>query len=252
MLTGKTVIVVGGAGAIGTTTCELFAQHHANVVVADFNLKGARDLADRLSQTGATAVAMGIDVSDASQVQSVVEQTMKRFGRLDGFVNLAAALAGEDGIFYDTDAVGVPKRVWDKTMAVDLEGAWHCTRFAVEAMLASGGGSLVHVTSTASFNPPEGRFFAFAVARAGVNQMVRHVARSYRTQRIRCNAAALGPIDTDALWRNSGLVRPADIETSTEYGRTIDVANVLLFLVSDMSRHVNGERIVVSGGTVLS
>ena len=246
-LNDKTSIVVGSATGIGAATARLMAAEGSRVVLGDTNFEGAQKKAAEIKQAGGEALAIKADIADEADVSQMVTQTLEVFGGINVLFNNAAALAPEV-IWPDsqTDAASLELDIWDRTMAVNLRGYLLCMKYVIPEMLKLGGGSIVNTSSIASLaaEPVRG---AYAVSKAGVNQLSKHIATAYGKRGIRCNAVAPGCINTNRATEKMYQAFIPHLLTPG-LGSTENVARVVVFLASDDAAYVTGQVIQVDGG----
>jgi len=249
-LGGKVVAVAGGAGGIGTATCLRLAEEGAVVVVGDRDAAAASAVASRIGDLGGKALGLGVDVSDEASVGAFFDAAVAFNGGIDG-VHVNAADLAPAVIGSDTDAVDIDLGVFDHTFSVNLRGHLLCTRRAVPLLLARGGGPISYTSSIAAFMGEPARP-AYAVAKAGINALVRHVASRWGREGIRANAVAPGLVITPtvAAMGDTDVQRYALARTpSTRLGRPEDIAAMIAMLQSDDGAWINGQVISVDGGT---
>jgi NAD(P)-dependent dehydrogenase (short-subunit alcohol dehydrogenase family) len=249
-LTGKAVLMAGGAGGIGGATSQRLGAEGARVAVGDINQAGAEEVAAEIEKAGGEAFAIGLDIGDEDSVVAAVQATVKAFGGLDAMHINAADLSPET-IGNDTDAVSIDLDVFDRTIRTGLRGHLLCTRYALPELLGRGGGALVYTSSAAAFiGEPERP--SYAVAKSGINAIVRHVASKWGKQGIRANAIAPGLVLTETV--QAGL-DPAFVtsvlkrQRSNRLGRPDDIAAMAAFLMSSDAEWINGQVISVDGGS---
>ncbi len=246
-LNNKVSIVIGSATGIGASTARMMAAEGSRVVLADLNLDGAAEVAAEIQQAGGEALAIKADIADETDVRQMVTQTLETFGAINILVNNAAAL-GPDVIGRDsqTDAASLDLDIWDRTMAVNLRGYLLSMKHVIPEMLKLGGGSIVNTSSISSIaaEPVRG---AYAVSKAGVNQLTKHIATAYGKQGIRCNAVAPGCISTNEMTEKMYQAFIPLLLTS-DLGSTENIARVIVFLASGDSAFVTGQVIQADGG----
>jgi NAD(P)-dependent dehydrogenase (short-subunit alcohol dehydrogenase family) len=246
---GKVAVVVGSASGIGAATARQLAADGASVVVADVVADGAARVAAAIEDGGGRAVAVEVELRDEASVRAMVEGTLDRFGRIDALHNNAADTRPST-IGHDTDVVDIDLAIWDQTLAVDLTGYMLTCRHVIPAMLATGGGAILNTSSLAGLRG-ESQRVGYAVAKAGVHALTRHVALRWGKQGIRCNAMALGVVMTEALVTGITPEFRAQLVASLhvpDEGTPADIARLASFLLSDDARYVNGATIPVDGG----
>jgi meso-butanediol dehydrogenase/(S,S)-butanediol dehydrogenase/diacetyl reductase len=247
-LQDKVCIVTGGGSGIGRATCLLFAREGARVVVADKNIAAARAVREECMELAAQSIAIEMDVSKAADAERMVQETLGAFGRLDVLINNAGY--GIAGNVLDT-----APQAWDDLMAVNVRGVFLCTRYAVQAMKANGGGAIVNTASTvASIGIPNRA--AYCASKGAVAALTRAVAIDHVADGIRCNAVAPGTIDTpyfsEILARNAdGAATRTRLEQRQLMGRLgtpEEIAFAILFLACDESRFATGSILTMDGG----
>lgn len=250
-LANRTAIITGGSSGIGRAIARTFCAHGANVVIADITaeaIEGGPPVCDVITAEGGTAVFVKTDVSRAADIDSLVAETVDRFGRLDILVNNAVLRAGKP--LLETD-----ESDWDRVMDVSLKGAYLCARAAVRQMLTQevvneARGRLINISSQhGHISAPED--FAYGVSKAGIAYMTRQIAADYAKHHIISNAVAPGKILTG---KGGRAVEPKWIDYSNartpwpRLGTPEDVANATLFLASDEATFLTGHNLFVDGG----
>jgi NAD(P)-dependent dehydrogenase (short-subunit alcohol dehydrogenase family) len=251
-LKDKAVLVAGGAGGIGTATSLRLGAEGALVAVADLDGRAADGVAEQINAEGGTAFALQIDIGLEESVAAAVAATVTEFGGLDAIhVNAADLSAGT--VLADSNAVDVELEVFDRTIRTGLRGHLICTRLALPELLARGGGAMVYTSSAAAFiGEPERP--AYAMAKSGINALMRHVASKWGRSAIRANAVAPGLVltETNAAALDPSFSKMALRATrSTRLGRPQDIAAMVAFLMSDDGEWINGQVISVDGGATL-
>ncbi len=251
-LEGKVVVVAGGSGGIGTATCERLAAEGACVVAGDLDGDGARAVAERIVAGGGRAVGTHTDITDEASVRDLVDLAVSEFGGVDGLHANAADLSAQT-LAADSDIVSMEMRTFDHVLAVDLRGHVLCTRAVLPALLERGGGALVYTTSDAAF-AGEPQRPGYAIAKAGICALVRHVASKWGRDRVRANAVAPGVVLTRSF-SDSGaeqtLGRLLSRARSWRLGDPADIAAMVAHLVSDDGQWINGQVLSVNGGMIL-
>lgn len=246
-LNDKTSIIVGSATGIGAATARLMAAEGSKVVLADLNLDGAETVAAEIRQAGGEALAVQADISNEADVNQMVTQALAAFGGINILINNAAALSRDViGLDSQTDAATLELDIWDRTMAVNLRGYLLCMRHVIPEMLKLGGGSIINTSSVASLaaEPVRG---AYAVSKAGVNQLSKHIATAYGKRGIRCNAVAPGCINTNRATEKMYQAFIPHLLTPG-LGSTENIARVVVFLASDDAAFITGQVIQADGG----
>jgi NAD(P)-dependent dehydrogenase (short-subunit alcohol dehydrogenase family) len=249
-LKDKVAVIAGGATGIGASTAVRLAEEGVKVVIGDLNIEGAHAVAEQIAGSGGTAVAVKFDVRDDASVKHLVETAVATYGGIDCMHANAANLAL---CLQDSDAVDLPLEIWDQTMAINLRGHLLCTRHGIPALLKRGGGSIVYTSSGAAYVGEPVRL-AYAVAKSGINALMRHVATRWGKDGIRSNAIAPGLIMTDAAIINMPKERQDEMLAqgrSVRLGRPADIASTVAMLMSDDGDWINGQVISVDGGITM-
>lgn len=251
-LTGKVVLMAGGAGGIGTATSRRLGDEGARVAVGDLDPAAADAVAAEITAAGGEAFGFGFDIGDEDSVVSAVETTVKAFGVLDA-MHVNAADLSPATISHDTDAVEIDLDAFDRTMRTSLRGHLLCTRHAVPVLLERGGGSIVYTSSAAAF-VGEPQRPAYAVAKSGINAIVRHVASKWGKKGIRANAVAPGLVLTETVRESLDpefRAMALRVSRSPRLGRPEDIAAMVAFLLSADGEWINGQVISVDGGATM-
>ena len=242
-LSGKTALITGGGQGLGAAMCQAFAQAGANVVVNYFNDSEGVNLAraaETVDALGGGAVAIEADVRDAEQIERMVDKTIERFGSLDILVNNA-------GILRDKTIKKMTPDQWQSVIDTNLTGVFN-TCHAVAERLADGG-RIVNLASIAAFVG----FFGqsnYAAAKAGVVGLTKVLSREMAKRRITVNAVAPGVILTEMGKSIPDEVRDEMFKLIplARFGEPEEIAQVVLFLASDMASYVTGQTLHVNGG----
>jgi NAD(P)-dependent dehydrogenase (short-subunit alcohol dehydrogenase family) len=247
-LKGKIAVVTGAGSGIGRATALLFAEEGATIVVADWNEDAGSRTASEVQQAGGQAAFLRTDVSQASEVEALVETTLKHFGRLDVFVNNAA-------IQIMSQLTETSEDVWDKIQGVNLKGVFLGCKYAIPAMVTSGGGSVINMASVLGFvGDPD--LAAYCAAKGGVIALTKAAALGYGPSGVRVNCICPGDVDTpllqDYLSKSSNPNQlKAEIHSKYALRRVAtprDIADCAAFLASDASAFITGSTMVVDGG----
>tara|TARA_Y100000590_G_scaffold129285_1_gene147792 strand:- start:24045 stop:24890 length:846 start_codon:yes stop_codon:yes gene_type:complete len=244
LLTDKVAIVTGGGSGIGEATSLRFSQEGAAVVVADMRLRKAEAVAKQINEQGGHALAIEVDVSIAESVATLVDRTVAEYGQLDVMFNNAGTLRPGTVIELDVDD-------WDLVMGVNVRSVYLGGKFAIPAMLNSGGGSIINTASISGLHG-DGGAVAYAASKAAVINLTRAMSTDHAADGIRVNAICPGTIETPPVMRM--MEDPVALEINMRahaigrLGRPEEIASAALWLASDESSFVTGEAIVVDGG----
>lgn len=247
-LTPRTALITGGSRGIGRAVADLLARAGARVAINYRRDEAAANKAVReIRAAGGEAMAVAGDVSNPEQARQLVRDVVSAWERLDILINNA-------GIWEEDVAGRGDLDVWDRTYAVNLRGSYLVTDAAVPHLMKHGG-SIVFVSSTAG-QRGEARHSAYASSKGALISYTKSLAEELGPRGVRVNCVAPGWVDTDmAAGTLSQPARRNEIEKEIPIGRVAspaDVAGPILFLVSDLARHVQGEVLNVNGGSVLA
>jgi 3-oxoacyl-[acyl-carrier protein] reductase len=244
-LEGQVALVTGGGRGIGRATVLALAGEGAAVAVNySRSREEAEAVAAQVGAVGGRAAALQADVSDAAQVERLIEETLERFGRLDLLINDA-------GITRDNLLLRMGEAEWDAVLDVNLKGTFLCTKAALRRMLRQKSGRIVNVTSVVGISGQAGQA-NYAASKAGIIGFTKSVAREVASRGILVNAVAPGYIETqmtDALpaEHRETLLRQVPLG---RIGQPEDVAGVILFLCSPQASYITGQVLVVDGGLI--
>jgi NAD(P)-dependent dehydrogenase (short-subunit alcohol dehydrogenase family) len=244
---GKVAFVTGGASGLGAAAAQRFSDEGAQVAVADIDGAAAEKLAASLRD----GYAVQLDTSDAESVARGVADAVEHFGRLDVVFN-NAGITGAQQILHELDVED-----WHRVRAVNGDGIFYVMKYAIEAMLRTGGGSIVNTSSTAGLTG-QLNISAYTFAKAGIIGLTRSAAIEYAKQNIRVNAIAPTVVWTPLVQRFAeSAPDPVAMRALMEnYNPTPgiptaeDVAALVAFLASDEARWITGHTVPIDGGYV--
>ena len=246
-LSGRVALVTGGSRGIGRAVCELLARAGARVAVSfRADSTAAHEVVAAVRDGGGEAMAVASDVADPVQARQLIRDVLAAWQRLDILVNNA-------GVWEEDEAGRGDLETWDRTLAVNVRGAFLVTDSAVPHLVRERG-SIVFISSTAG-QRGEARHSAYAASKGALISYTKSLAMELGPRGVRVNCVAPGWVETDLT--RSTLADPArrrEIEESIPIGRVAqpqDIAGPVLFLVSDLAHHVQGEILNVNGGSVL-
>jgi NAD(P)-dependent dehydrogenase (short-subunit alcohol dehydrogenase family) len=245
---GKTAVVTGASSGLGVTFTEALSAGGANVVVAARRADRLAALVERLERAGGNALAVPCDVTEAHQVDAVVEAACERFGRVDIMVNNAGT-AGDGGPTPER----LPHQLFEHTVRVNLLGVWYGCQAAGRRMLSDGGGgSIINISSALGLGGQQNYPPAYQATKAAVINLTRNLAVSWGDRGIRVNVIAPGwfPSEmTDPYFSAPPFMHSILIQQpGGRVGEPSELVGPLLFLASDASSYVNGHTLVVDGG----
>jgi len=243
-LAGKVAIISGAASGMGAATARMFAREGANVVIADVMQHEGNQLAGSI---GSAARFEKLDVTDEDNWAAVVAATTRHFGKLDVLVNNAGISGSAEQDLYSTDG-------WHRIMAVNATGVFYGIKHAIPAMTASGGGSIINLSSIAGIIGSENVHMAYNASKAAVRLMTKSTAVQQAKNNIRANSVHPGimpPMRTSGRTAEPA-VRAARMQVipMRRPGEVDEVAYAILFLASDESSYITGSEIHVDGGAI--
>ncbi|MBB3940500.1 NAD(P)-dependent dehydrogenase (short-subunit alcohol dehydrogenase family) [Novosphingobium fluoreni] len=245
-LEGKIVIITGSTEGIGEATAHKFAKEGAaGILIVGRNEKRAHEVAEAVNKAGGNAYPCRTDVSKEADVENMVRTAVERWGRLDVLINNAAKTSTHG----DVAVADTNLQEWQSAFDVNTFGAMLCCKYAVPAMINSGGGSIVH--SSSGIGQVGGdEWPAYACSKAALVRLSEHVAVAYGRQGIRSNAVVIGLIETSAIDQMPPPFRSV-MERNHLLGRLgqpDEIANVMAFLASDDASFVTGATIAADCG----
>jgi 3-oxoacyl-[acyl-carrier protein] reductase len=241
-LEGKVALVTGAAQGIGRSVALLLAGNGADIVISDINLEKAQETKKEIEAIGRKAMAIKVDVSNLSDVGKMVHAILEQFGQIDILVNNA-------GITRDKLILRMTEEDWDAVLNVNLKGTFNCTKVVIRYMAKQKKGKIVSIASVVGEMGNAGQA-NYAASKAGVIGFTKTVAREFASRGININAVAPGYIETpmtDAIPEKvkDELKRMIPME---RLGQAEDVAEAVLFLVSEGSNYITGQVLNVNGG----
>ena len=246
----RVALVTGAGSGLGLATAKAFAEAGASVVLADWNEQAAQSAAGELAGKGHRTLAIRCDVSDDAQVETLVQQTVAAFGRLDAAYNNA----GIQNVLAET--ADTTREDYDRVMAINLRGVWSCMKFELQRMRMQGSGAIVNCSSLGGLVGGAERGIYHA-AKHGVIGFTKSAALEYAPRGIRINAVCPGLIWTPmadrmvAAGQGDALKAMEKSIPMGRVGRPEEIANAVLWLCSDAASYVTGQSISVDGGFIM-
>lgn len=263
-LSGKVVIITGGAGMLGREYCQAFVEASAKVVVSDLRGGAAKDYANEITSKHAkNAIGIETDVTSKMSVTSMIERTLDEFGKIDILIN-NAALDPKFDIEHASENIHTfedyPLELWNESVAVDLTGMFLCSQAASKPMLDQGSGVIINICSTYGLVGPDQRLYerddptikptfkpiTYSVTKSAVLGITRYLATYWAGKNIRVNALTLGGVykdhDDEFVQRYSYRTPLGRMAEKSEY------CGALLFVSSDAASYMTGANLVVDGG----
>ncbi len=253
LLMDRVAIITGGARGIGRGIALKFAEEGCFLAVADVLTTEAKETLGQVSKKGREGIFVQCDISNSQQVQDMVDQVLNKFGKIDILVNNAGVGPPPKSI------MDVSEEEWDRVLAINLKGVFLCCKAVVPHLKKRGYGKIINISSLAAVAPPAPNV-NYSSAKAGVLGLTLDLALELAPFNICVNAILPGAIPTD-MW-NSIVPPGANREDFfAEVGKTIapmerlgtpeEIGGAALFLASELSSYVTGDRIIVGGGSPL-
>lgn len=245
-LDAQVAIVTGSSKGVGRAIAVEFAREGAKVVVNYRESKDeATNVVTEIEKIGSTAIAVKADVSDANEVETLVQTAIREFGSIDILVNNAGYISKK---VWHAKLSHVTEEMWNNVMNVDLKGTFLSSRAVSPIMMRQKRGKILNISSTPALTG-DVYGFAYSVAKAGILGMTKSLARILAPH-IQVNAMALGSIETGWIdWLSPKEVQDLIKETALKrFGKPEEVANLAVFLASRDSDYITGQTIVIDGG----
>lgn len=247
MLKDKVAVITGSVRGIGRAIAMCFAKQGASVVI-NYSSEKRKEEADQvvteIKALGGKAIALCANVANSEEAKGLIEGTIAAFGKIDILVNNA-------GITKDMLLLRMTEKEFQEVLDVNLKGVFNCSKHGAKAMMKTGG-SIINMTSVVGINGNAGQS-NYAASKAGVIGFTKSVAKEFAGKKIRVNAIAPGFITTDMTEVLPDRVKES-VMTSIpmkRFGESEEIANVAVFLASDLSSYITGEVIKVDGGMAM-
>ncbi len=249
MLKDKVALVTGAGSGIGRASAIRFAEEGAKVMVADVRTESAQNTVAEIGKAGSSAKSIAVDVRVGAEVEKMVEETVRLFGRLDILFNNA-------GVFVPKNVVDTTEQEWDWVVDVCMKGVFFGCKYAIPHMIKQGGGVIINTASGAGIEgvPNLG---AYQAAKGGIVIMSKGIALDFAKHNIRCNTICPGVIETpiaencntipagasQMMWERTGIMHPLG-----RNGKPEEVAALATFLASDQAAFITGVAVPIDGG----
>lgn len=245
MLKDQVAIITGAGGGIGAAVAMALAEAGAHVVVNDVVAEAAEAVAKQVEECGVRTLVDTADITDADQVQRMVDAVMEEFGRIDILVNNA-------GITRDNLLIRMKEAEWDAVLTVNLKGTFNCTKAVARTMMKQRSGRIINVASVVGLTGNAGQA-NYSASKAGVIGLTKTTARELAPRGITVNAIAPGYFKTSMTEKLPESAKEAFLKQIPlgRAGSAEDVANVVAFLSSSEASYITGQVICVDGGMVM-
>lgn len=243
LLDNKVALITGGSRGIGATMVKVFAEHGAHVAFTfRSSEERAQKIAEEASAHGTTVKAFAADASSFEETQTLVNTVLKEFGKIDILVNNA-------GITRDNLLMRMSESNWDEVMNNNLKSVYNFTKCIMRPMLKARGGSIINISSIVGLKGNAGQA-NYAASKAGMIGFTQSIAQEVGSRNIRCNAIAPGFITTEMTDDLDEKIKEQMIQATAlkRFGETEEIANVAVFLGSDLSSYITGQTLNTSGG----
>ncbi|MCH8980514.1 glucose 1-dehydrogenase [candidate division KSB1 bacterium] len=246
-LKDKVALITGSGSGIGRESALLFAREGAKVLVVDLKEELGKKTVEEIKKTNGEASFFRADVSNANEVQAMIQHAEDTLGELNVLFNNAGIFPDKDGSVLDTE-----ENVWDLVMQVNLKGVFLGCKYGIPALQRAGGGSIINTASFVALMGAATSQIAYTASKGGVLAMTREIAVEFARQNIRANALCPGPVETPLL--QALLSDPEKRQRRLvhippgRFAQATDIAQAALFLASDESSYINGTAFSVDGG----
>lgn len=246
---GKVALVTGAASGLGWATAKAFAEAGASVVLADINEEALKNIHSEFNQSGYKSISVVCDVTNEAQVESLLNQTVSAFGRLDLAFNNAGIILPPTA----TTDLAVDK--WNRVLAINLTGIWLCMKYELNQMLKQGEGAIVNCSSMAGLQGAPA-MSAYAASKHGILGLTKSTALEYVSKGIRINAVCPGMVDTPMKNDITGgnvvvLAEMAKMVPAGRFCKPEEIASTVLWLCSDDAGMVIGQSLAIDGGITI-
>lgn len=244
-LKGKTILVTGGGTGIGREMALAFAQRGANLVIASRKEEHLEPTAEEIRSLGAKALAIPVDIRDAESIHSMVEKSLKTFGKIDILINNA-------GANFLCPAIQITPNGWRSVVDTVLTGTFFCSQAVAKGMIENGGGKIIINAGSNGINGSPLMAHSGA-AKAGIINLTKTLAVEWAPFKITVNAVAPGPIRTpgsdERLWSNDKSIQELSKQIPLQrFGTPQDVVGPILFLLSPAADYMTGSIVTMDGG----
>lgn len=246
-LDGKTAVVTGATRGIGRALARALAEAGANIVIVGRDRAAAREVEAELSALGTQTLSVMAEITERSEVERLLAETLKRFGRADILINNA-------GICVHRAALDVSDEEWRQVMSVNVDGLWIASQVFGRQMVAQGGGNIVNIGSISAqiVNRPQWQP-GYNASKAAVHQLTKSLAAEWAPHKVRVNALAPGYVKTDMAPVDDPQFKQRWIDDAPQQRAALpeELGPAVVFLASEASSFMTGSVLVMDGGYTL-
>lgn len=244
LLKDKVALVTGSGRGIGKAIALKLASSGANVVICDINEEDAQSTSKEIEAMGRKSMAIKVDVTDFDKVKEMFEEVLEKFNEVDILVNNA-------GITRDKSLFRMDKEDWDSVININLSGYFNVTRNIIMHLLKKKSGSIINIASVSGLIGLAGQT-NYCSSKAGIIGFTRALAKEAARAKVTVNAVAPGYIETDMVKKMDEKILDGIKKTipMRRFGQVEEVADLVLFLVSDKARYITGQAFTIDGGLI--
>jgi NAD(P)-dependent dehydrogenase (short-subunit alcohol dehydrogenase family) len=247
-LTNKHALITGAASGIGRATAFLFAVEGASISVVDLDIEGGRKVVDEINTKGGKAIFVHCDVRKASDCQDAVQETVEKIGGIEILFNNA-------GVIRRATVLDTTEAEWDLVMDVNVKSIYLFSKFAIPYIARAGGGSIVNMSSGWGLRGGR-KAVSYCAAKGAVINLTRAMALDHAGENIRVNCLCPGDVDTAMLRNEARQLGQSEVDFMLDaadrplgrIGSPEEIAQAVLYLVSDVSSYITGTALVIDGG----
>ena len=249
-LQDRVALVTGGASGIGRATALAFAREGAKLVIADMDEDGGQQTVHMITENGGEATFVQANVTQATEVEAMIDQTVQTYGRLDCAHNNAGVGSRPRVMLHE-----LPEESWDRVIDINLKGVWLCMKYEITQMLQQGGGAIVNTASIMGLVGSWSRSGAYNASKHGVIGLTKSAALEYAKSGIRVNAVCPGYIRTPLIEQTLSVNPDMEAEIVSRHpvgrmGEPGEIAESVVWMCSDAASFVTGHAMTVDGGYV--
>lgn len=240
----KVAIVTGATSGIGESTAKAFAKEGASVILVGRNIEKGKNIEQEIISTGAKATFIQCDVSNAEEVQKMVEKAVETFGKIDILFNNAGVM------LQSMEIEKMPLEDWQKTMDINLTGTFLVSKYAKPYIVKEKGNIINNASIAGLQHYAAGRSYAYSASKAAVIQFSHQMAKNYGEEGVRVNCICPGIVDTPILGDRDRSAYAESVPLK-RLAKPEDIAKVVMFLASEEANYLTGVVLPIDGGVSL-